>query len=104
MNQKAQDLKEQGADSQLLPGQEVKDQAPVHQQTSPFAAAQSGDVGIGEFGMDDLLGIRKGRDLLQPWIRHINDGGMHFDSPTTGDNGLIATGQYIKDGGLSRKR
>ena len=59
MSQKAQDLKEQGADSQLLPGQEVKDQAPVHQQASPFAAAQLAKNAPGKLSPTQVLALQK---------------------------------------------
>ena len=59
MGEKSQDHQEQEANPQLKPNQDVQDQAPVHQQASPAAAAQRAIRAPGKLTPKQVLALQK---------------------------------------------
>ena len=60
-----------------------------------------GQVGVGDVGLDDLLGLEDGGQRVEPLVGDLDDADVEGDPAVAAGLG-VAPGQGVEDGGLAR--
>ena len=60
-----------------------------------------GQVGVGDVGLDDLLGLEDRGQRVEPRVGHLDDADVEGDPAVAAGLG-VAPGQGVEDGGLAR--
>jgi hypothetical protein len=88
MSQRTQDHQEQEANPQLVPNQDVQDQAPLHQQASPAAAARRAKHAPEKLAPNQVLALQKtvGNRAVQRLVQSPSGAVQrHMDARTRGE-------------------